>query len=451
MKKLLIANRGEIAVRIIRAARERGLTTVLTVSEADVDSVAATQADETVVIGPAPAQASYLNVDAVLAAARDSGADAVHPGFGFLSENPRFARAVIDAGLTWVGPSPETIELMGDKARARRAAAEAGVPTLPGTEGALDPEADAGAIAEGVGYPLVVKASSGGGGRGIRLVESADQLVETIELARAEAQAAFGDPTVYLERFIPKARHVEVQILGDGETFLHLGDRDCSMQRRHQKVLEEAPAPGLPDELRETIRSSSVDLARRTGYRGAGTVEFLYDAERGEASFIEMNTRLQVEHPVTEMVTGVDIVAEQLRIASGEGLSISQADVTISGHSFEARINAEDPFHGFMPSPGTIQSVTWPSSGDVRVDTGFESGSVVAPFYDSMLAKIIVRADDRDAAIKAIETALLELQVEGIATTTPMLLALARSEALARLEHHSTYIESTPGLLEDLT
>lgn len=451
MKKLLVANRGEIAVRVLRSARDAGIQTVLTVSEPDQNSVAASLADEAVVIGPAPVASSYLNIDAVLDAVRSSGADAVHPGFGFLSENADFARAVIDAGVTWVGPAPETIELMGNKSQARNAAEEAGVPTLPGTHGALAEDADALALAEEIGYPLVVKASAGGGGRGIRLVAGPDELVSTIDLARAEAHAAFGDPAVYLERFIENARHVEVQILADGNNVIHLGDRDCSMQRRHQKLLEEAPAPALPAEVRETIRTSSVELARNCGYQGAGTVEFLYDPNRGEAAFIEMNTRIQVEHPVTEMVTGVDIVAEQLRIADGQPLSIRQEDVTFNGHAFEARINAEDPGNNFMPSPGTLATIVWPTSGTVRVDTGFEEGSTVLPFYDSMIAKIIVHADDRDAALESLRTALDELHIDGVATTRPLLAALAATPELRDVQHHSTFVEQNGAILEGLS
>lgn len=451
MKKLLVANRGEIAVRVLRSARDAGIRTVLTVSEPDRDSVAAALADETVVIGPAPVASSYLNINAVLDAAGSSGADAVHPGFGFLSENADFACAVIDAGVTWVGPAPETIELMGNKSAARNAAEEAGVPTLPGTRGALAEDADAVSVAAEIGYPLVVKASAGGGGRGIRLVTGPDELVSTIDLARAEARAAFGDPAVYLERFIENARHVEVQILADGDSVIHLGDRDCSMQRRHQKLLEEAPAPALPDQVREIIRSSSVELARNCGYRGAGTVEFLFDPARGEASFIEMNTRIQVEHPVTEMVTGIDIVAEQLSIADGQTLSIRQEDVTFHGHAFEARINAEDPVNNFMPSPGTLTKVVWPTSGEVRVDTGFEEGSTVLPFYDSMIAKIIVHADDRGAALEALRTALDELDIEGVATTRPLLAALAAAPELRDVTHHSTFVEQSDSILEGLS
>lgn len=449
MKKLFVANRGEIAVRVLRTAREQGLATVLSVSEADEKSLAAEMADETVVIGPAPAAASYLNQDAVVQAAIDSGADALHPGFGFLSENAEFAQRVIDAGLTWVGPDPATIRLMGDKASARAAAEEAGVPTLDGTEGALDPDADVEEAAAEIGYPLVVKASAGGGGRGIRLVQSPDQLAGIIDIARAEAGAAFGDEALYMERFVTKARHVEVQILGDGQNFIHLGDRDCSMQRRQQKLIEEAPAPQLPGSVRETIRESSVELARRCGYRGAGTVEFLYDSEREVAAFIEMNTRLQVEHPVTELVTGIDIVAEQLRIAGGQGLSVSQEDVRFEGHALEVRLNAEDPINDFMPSPGTISRLQWPSGDGVRIDTGVREGDEVVPYYDSMLAKLIVFGSDRQEAIRRMSEGLEQLRIEGIKTTIPLLRALIDREEFADVEHWSSFVENTEIQLEE--
>lgn len=449
MQKLFIANRGEIAVRIIRSAKALGLTTVLAVSEADVNSLAAELADETAVVGPAPASASYLNKDAVLKAALDVGADTLHPGFGFLSENAEFAQMVIDAGLNWVGPDPKSIRLMGNKASARAAAQEAGVPTLEGTAGALDPEAEIDAIGAEVGFPLVVKASAGGGGRGIRLVDDPAQLRATIDIARAEAGAAFGDDALYLERFVAHARHVEVQILGDGETYLHLGDRDCSMQRRQQKVMEEAPAPELPDHVRSVIRASSVELARRTDYRGAGTVEFLYDPERETAAFIEMNTRLQVEHPVTEFVTDIDIVAEQLRIADGKKLSVTQEQVNFDGHAIEVRLNAEDPSNNFMPSPGKIATLQWPEGEGIRIDSGVDEGGDVAPFYDSMLAKLIVHAPDRESAIEKMAGALADLRIEGVKTTVPLLRALIAREEFARVEHYSTFVENVDIHLEE--
>jgi acetyl-CoA carboxylase biotin carboxylase subunit len=450
MKRLLVANRGEIAVRIMRTAREMGIETVAVASEPDQDSLAARTADRVIIIGPAPASASYLNHEAVIKAALDTGCDAVHPGYGFLSENAAFARKVIEAGLIWVGPSPEAIELMGNKSKAREAAREAGVPVLRGTDGPLAPEDDAVMLAREIGYPLVVKASAGGGGRGIRFVQTETELLDTIEMARGEAGSVFGDTAVYLERFVKNARHVEVQILADGERFVHLGDRDCSMQRRSQKVLEEAPAPDLPDHVRDRIRNSSVELARRCGYHGAGTIEFLYDPERHEAAFIEMNTRLQVEHPITEEITGIDLVREQLRVASGEGLSITQDDVVFRGHAIEVRLNAEDPSNNFFPSPGQISTLEWPTEPGVRIDAGIEEGSVVAPFYDSMLAKLIVHEETREAAIKVMLEALEETRIEGIRTTIPLHKILLARPEFASVSHHSKFIETTAGLLETL-
>ncbi|MDZ5144377.1 acetyl-CoA carboxylase biotin carboxylase subunit [Microbacterium testaceum] len=442
MKRLLIANRGEIAVRIARTARTLGIETVAVVSEADREALITEVVDAVAVIGPAPAAQSYLSQDAILAAARTHGADAIHPGYGFLSENAGFARRVIDAGLVWVGPDPTTIELMGDKARAIVAARAAAVPTLPGSDGALGDDDDAPAAAAAVGFPLLIKARAGGGGRGIRLVRSPDEFDEALSIARSEARASFGDDAVYLERFVNHARHVEVQILGDGRDAIHLGDRDCSMQRRSQKVLEEAPAPGLPDATRERIRRSSVDLARACGYSGAGTVEFLYDPASGDAFFIEMNTRLQVEHPVTETLTGLDLVAEQLRIADGEPLSLTQDQVELNGHAIECRINAEDPARGFFPSPGTIERFSWPEG--VRMDAGFRTGSVVTPFYDSLVAKLIVHADDRDTAIRAMSSALADTVIDGIQTTLPLHRALVDAPAFRDVAHYTTFIEAEP-------
>ena len=447
MKKLLSANRGEIAVRVARTAREMGIETVLVASEPDANSLAARTADNVVVVGPAPAPASYLNQDAIISAALDSGCDAVHPGYGFLSENSTFARKVADAGLTWVGPDADAIEMMGNKSMARESARKAGVPVLRGSDGPLDPGADAIEVARGIGYPLVVKASAGGGGRGIRFVHGEDELLKTIETARGEAASVFGDPTVYLERFVQHARHVEVQILGDGTSFIHLGDRDCSMQRRSQKVIEEAPAPDLPDAVRRRIRESSVELARECGYSGAGTVEFLYDPINHEAAFIEMNTRIQVEHPITEQITGIDLVREQLLIASTGAMSIRQDDVRFSGHAIECRINAEDPEHNFFPSPGLITAMEWPSGEGIRVDTGVEAGSVVSPYYDSLLAKLIVHAPDRETAIGAMLTALDGTHIEGVKTTVPVHKTLLARPEFAAVTHHSKFLE-TADLLE---
>ncbi|TFD53890.1 acetyl-CoA carboxylase biotin carboxylase subunit [Cryobacterium sp. Hh11] len=447
MKKLLVANRGEIAVRIIRTAREMGIITVAVVSEADKSSYAADLADEAIVIGPPPAGLSYLNHDAVLKAAAHSGADAVHPGYGFLSENAEFARKVIAAGLIWVGPSPESIELMGDKSRARRAAIDAGVPTLPGTESALQDGDDRVAIAALIGYPLVVKASAGGGGRGIRLVVDPEELNATVDIAQAEALAAFDSSDVYFEKFVTRARHVEVQILGDGENFVHLGDRDCSMQRRQQKILEEAPAPGIPDDVRTRMRNSSLELARKAAYVGVGTIEFLYDPETHTAAFIEMNTRIQVEHTITEAITGIDLVREQLRIASGERLGLLQSDVTFTGHALEFRINAEDPDNNFMPSPGVIQALNLPGGVGVRNDFGFIAGKTVAPFYDSLLGKIIVWGPTREIAVARAERALDETDIVGVKTTVGLLRRLVSLNDFAEVKHHTTYIETAVDLI----
>src|SRR3954468_2640485 len=447
VKKLLIANRGEIAVRIARTARKMGLPTVAAASEFDADSLAARSADEVVVVGPPPAPASYLNHDAIIAAAVDNGCDAVHPGYGFLSENAGFARKVAAAGLIWVGPDADAIDMMGNKSLARDRARQAGVPVLPGSEGPLGPQADPLEVASAIGYPLVVKASAGGGGRGIRFVRDEGELLHTIEVARGEAASVFGDPTIYLERFVEHARHVEVQVLGDGSSFIHLGDRDCSRQRRSQKVIEEAPAPNLPDTVRQKIRDSSVELARECGYRGAGTVEFLYDPINHEAAFIEMNTRIQVEHPITEEITGIDLIREQLLIAGTGAMSIGQADVRFSGHAIECRINAEDPHNNFFPSPGRISTIEWPTGEGIRVDTGVEAGSVVSPYYDSLVAKLIVHADTRQAAIQAMLTALEGTHIEGVKTTVPVLKKLLARPEFADVTHHSKFIEAVPDVL----
>lgn len=441
--KILVANRGEIAVRILRSAKDMGIRTVLAVSEIDQQSLAAELADEVAVVGPAPAHASYLNAEALTAAGRQTGCDAVHPGYGFLSENAAFARLVQEASMTWVGPDPDVIDLMGHKTRALEAAIAAGVPVLPGSNGPLTgDDDDILALARQVGYPLVIKASAGGGGRGIRLVRAEGDLLKTVDVARAEASASFGDPTVYLERFVERARHVEVQVLGDGETFLHLGDRDCSLQRRSQKIVEEAPAPDLPNEVRKRIRKSAVNLARLCRYTGVGTVEYLYDPVRQEAAFIEMNTRLQVEHPVTEFITGVDLVAEQLRIASTGRTGLRQEDITFTGHSIECRINAEDPDRNFLPSPGAITRMDWPAGEDYRVDAGVRAGDTVAPFYDSLLAKLIVHGDTRAGAVDRMAEGLRATHIEGIKTTVPLLAQLVTDSAFTDVKHHTTYIET---------
>lgn len=420
IRKLLVANRGEIAVRIIRAAQGLGIPTVAACSEADVDALPARLADEVRVIGPARADRSYLNGEALIAAALDSGADAIHPGYGFLSENAAFAQAVVEAGLVFVGPDAATIRQMGDKAEARRTAKAAGVPVVPGSPGELDSLEAALACAVEVGYPLLIKASAGGGGRGIRIAHDAEELAREFPLAQREAQAAFGSGAVYLERFIRQARHIEVQVLGDGQHAVHLFERECSLQRRRQKVFEEAPSPVLSEAQRAALCESAVRLARQIGYRGAGTLEYLFDAVSGEFFFIEMNTRIQVEHPVTEMVTGVDLVQWMLRIAGGEPLSLSQEAIRLQGAALEMRINAEDPARNFFPSPGVVQSLSWPQGKGVRVDSHLFEGYRVPAYYDSLLAKVVVQGADRNEAFARAEQALAATRLTGMATTLPL-------------------------------
>jgi acetyl-CoA carboxylase biotin carboxylase subunit len=438
--KLLIANRGEIAVRIIRAARELGIKTVQVMSEADREMLAAKLADETIVIGPPQAAKSYLNRDAILAAAAKTGADAIHPGYGFLSENADFAEAVERAGLVFVGPRSETIRQMGDKAAAREAAERAGVPTVRGTAGRVS-DATAEQAAE-IGFPIMIKAAAGGGGRGIRVAHTAAELEQLLPQASAEAAAAFGDGGLYLERFIERARHVEVQVLGDGNDAIHVYERECSLQRRRQKIWEEAPAACLDAATRERLCGSAAGLARAVRYRGAGTLEYLYDEATGEFFFIEMNTRIQVEHPVSEMVTGIDLVKEMIRIAAGESLSIRQADVRLSGHAIECRINAENPARGFFPSPGSVTALQVPNGPDVRFDTMLYPGYVVPPFYDSLLGKLIVRGETRDEALARMKTALDGLAVQGIETTVPLHRALVRDPDVAALNIHTRWLEA---------
>lgn len=441
MRKLLIANRGEIAVRIARAAREQGIATVAIYSEADKDAEHVRAADEAVLVGPAPAPASYLCVTAIMDAIRSSGADAVHPGYGFLSENAEFAQAVLDAGAVWVGPSPNAIRRMGDKVAARKSAEAAGVPTVPGSPGEIHDAAEAEQVAERIGFPLAIKAAAGGGGRGIRIVERQEELAAAIGTAQAEARAAFGSDAVYVERFIPRARHIEVQIFGDGTDAVHLGLRDCSMQRRRQKVIEEAGELGLPDRIVAGMCESAVRLAASVAYTGAGTVEFLYDELRAEYYFIEMNTRIQVEHPVTEMIYQRDLVGEQLRVAAGHPLSFTQSDLVPTGHAIEVRVNAENPQLNFLPSPGTITRFDLPAGPFVRVDSGFKAGSVVAPFYDSMLAKVIVWGEDRPRALARSSRALEELVIEGVTTTVAFVGAVLASEDFRAGSYHTTWLE----------
>ena len=419
LKKVLIANRGEIALRVLRACREMGIATVAVHSEADKDSLHVKLADESVCIGPAPSPQSYLNIPAIIAAAEVTGADAVHPGYGFLAENANFAEQVEQSGFIFIGPRADTIRLMGDKVSAKQAMQEAGVPCVPGSDGALpdDPETIIKTAAE-VGYPVIIKASGGGGGRGMRVVEREEDLIKSVEMTKAEAGAAFGNPMVYMERYLQRPRHVEIQVLADEHgNAIYLGERDCSMQRRHQKVIEEAPAPGITAREREKIGKACVEACKRIGYRGAGTFEFLY--EGGEFFFIEMNTRVQVEHPVTELISGVDIVQEQLRVAAGEKLQYKQKDIVLEGHAFECRINAEDPYN-FIPSPGLIESCHLPGGFGIRVDSHIYQGYRIPPYYDSLIGKICVIGKTRGQAMAKMRVALAELAVTGIKTNTPL-------------------------------
>jgi len=441
ISKIFVANRGEIAVRIITAARKLGVATAQAVSSADRTMLAASLADETVEIGPAQASKSYLNGAGIIDAAKSVGADAVHPGYGFLAENANFAAAVEAAGLTFIGPSAETIRSMGDKATARSMATAAGVPTVPGSLGRIGGGVDAAMTARELGLPLMIKAAAGGGGRGIRVAATLAELEQALPIASAEALAAFGDGGLYLERFVPKARHVEVQILGDGTNAIHVYERECSLQRRRQKVWEEAPAACLDKIARESLCASAVRLARHVGYRGAGTLEYLYDETSGEFFFIEMNTRIQVEHPVSEMVTGIDLVQEMIRIAAGQALSITQKDVRLNGHAIECRINAEDPEAEFRPCPGTVEDFFVPGGPHIRFDTGLYPGYVVPPFYDSLLGKLIVWGQTREQALARMGNALSEVRVEGIKTTVPLHIALARDPDVAAARTHTRWLE----------
>ncbi|MGY3447635.1 acetyl-CoA carboxylase biotin carboxylase subunit [Bradyrhizobium sp. USDA 4473] len=441
IKKLLIANRGEIAVRIIRAARDLGIATVQVYSKADKDSLAVRLADEAIDIGPPQASKSYLNQATILAAAQSTGADAIHPGYGFLAENAEFAAAVEAAGLVFVGPTAQSIRLMGDKVAAREAAASAGVPTVPGSQGRLESADAAFALVETTGFPVMIKAAAGGGGRGIRIARSTEEFHHLMPQAQAEALAAFGDGGLYVEKLIEGARHIEVQVLGDGRDVIHCFERECSLQRRRQKVWEEAPSPSLTQAVREKLCTSAVALAKAVNYRGAGTLEYLYDDRTGEFYFLEMNTRIQVEHPITEMITGIDLVREMIRIAGGEPLRIRQEEVRVSGHSIEVRINAEDPARNFLPNPGTVSGLGVPGGDGVRFDSMLYQGYTVPPFYDSLLGKLIVHDKDRPSAIAKLERALAELNVDGIFTTKPLHQALARDADVKAGRFHTAWLE----------
>ena len=430
LKKVLIANRGEIALRVLRACREMGIATVAVHSEADKDSLHVKLADESVCIGPAPSPQSYLNIPAIIAAAEVTGADAIHPGYGFLAENANFAEQVEQSGFIFIGPRADTIRLMGDKVSAKQAMQEAGVPCVPGSDGALpdDPETIIKTAAK-VGYPVIIKASGGGGGRGMRVVEREEDLIKSVEMTKAEAGAAFGNPMVYMERYLQRPRHVEIQVLADEHgNAIYLGERDCSMQRRHQKVIEEAPAPGITAKEREKIGKACVEACKRIGYRGAGTFEFLY--EDGEFFFIEMNTRVQVEHPVTELISGVDIVQEQLRVAAGEKLQYKQKDIVLEGHAFECRINAEDPYN-FIPSPGLIESCHLPGGFGIRVDSHIYQGYRIPPNYDSLIGKICVHGKTREQAMAKMRVAMAELAITGIKTNADLHRDLFRDPGFA--------------------
>ena len=418
-EKILIANRGEIALRIQRACREMGIKTVVVHSEADREAKYVKLADESVCIGPASSTLSYLNVPALIAAAEVTDAQAIHPGYGFLSENADFAERVEQSGFVFIGPRPETIRLMGDKVSAKQAMIEAGVPTVPGVAGALpDDPAEITKIARKIGFPVIIKAAGGGGGRGMRVVHTEAALISSVNMTRTEAGAAFGNPTVYMEKFLEQPRHIEIQVLSDEHgNAVHLGERDCSMQRRHQKIIEEAPAPGITAEQRKRIGEACADACRRIGYRGAGTFEFLF--ENGEFYFIEMNTRVQVEHPVSELITGIDIVQEQIRIAAGLPLRVKQKDIHFRGHAMECRINAEDPFT-FVPSPGKIESYHPAGGPGIRIDSHIYQGYTVPPHYDSMVGKLIAYGDTREQAMARMRVALSEMAITGIKTNIPL-------------------------------
>ena len=419
--RVLVANRGEIAVRVIRACQKLGIPTVAAVSEADRESMAARMADRAICIGPPRSADSYLKAQTLVAAAQGTGCDALHPGYGFLSERAELSQACADNGVTFVGPSADNITKMGDKLQARRIAAQAGVPTVPGSDHAKNPH-EAALLAEKIGYPVLLKASAGGGGRGIKLIWNAGEMQSTFSTAAAEARAAFGNDTLYMERYVANARHIEVQILGDHfGNVIHLGERDCSLQRRHQKIIEEAPAYALSKEVRARICNAATILARSIGYRNAGTIEFIYDNDTADFFFLEMNTRIQVEHPVTEMITGVDLVEQQLKIARGERLALKQSDIHAQGHAIECRINAESPQHGFRPCPGYIEEWLAPEGAGVRMDSHCYSGYFVPPYYDSLLGKLIVHGSDRVQAADRTKHALAAFKVTGIDTGIPFL------------------------------
>jgi acetyl-CoA carboxylase, biotin carboxylase subunit len=445
LDKIVIANRGEIALRILRACRELGIKSVAVHSDVDRNLMHVRMADESVCIGPAQATESYLNIPAIISAAEVTDAVAVHPGYGFLAENADFAERVESSGFTFIGPRPETIRLMGDKISARDAMRKAGVPCVPGSEGPLDDGQDTNLrLAKQIGYPVIIKAAGGGGGRGMRVVHAEGSLLNSIALTRTEALSAFGNDTLYMEKYLEKPRHIEFQVMADERgNVIHLGERDCSMQRRHQKIVEEAPAPELSERQRNRLGAQVVEACRRIGYRGAGTVEFLF--EDGEFYFIEMNTRVQVEHPVTELITGIDIIKQQLLIAAGQKLALKQKDVTIRGHAIECRINAEDP-HRFMPSPGAVTQFHCPGGPGIRVDSHLYNGYVVPPYYDSLIGKLIAFGEDRASAISRMNGALSEAVIEGIKTNIPLHREIMNDANFQRGATNIHYLEKKLGL-----
>ena len=438
-EKILIANRGEIALRVHRACKEMGISTVAVHSEADAGAMWVRLADESVCIGPAPAAKSYLNVPAIIAACEITGAEAIHPGYGFLSENARFAEIVGAHGLTFIGPKPEHIRIMGDKISAKQTVKAAGIPVVPGSDGGIGSVEEALAAAEDIGFPVLIKAAAGGGGRGMKVAKDRDSLAEAVATASAEAKAAFGDGTVYMERYLQKPRHIEVQVIADAHgNVCHLGERDCSLQRRHQKVLEEAPSPAIDAAAREKIGKVVVEAVGRIGYLGVGTIEFLY--EDGEFFFIEMNTRLQVEHPVTEAITGIDLVREQIRIAAGLPLSFSQKEVLFEGHAIECRINAENP-RTFTPSPGQVTEFHAPGGLGVRLDSAVYAGYSIPPYYDSLIGKLIVHGRDRAEAVSRMNRCLNEMVVGGIETTIPLFQDLLHEDDILKGDYHIHWLE----------
>jgi acetyl-CoA carboxylase biotin carboxylase subunit len=440
-KKVLIANRGEIALRVIRACKELGIRTVAVHSTGDPDSLHVRFADEDVCIGGSHAAESYLNISSIISAAEITGADAIHPGYGFLAENDHFAEVCQSCNLHFIGPDAEMIRRMGDKALARQIMHDSGVPVIPGSEGVVDSLDDAGQVVEEIGFPLMIKAKAGGGGRGMRMVRDKSELSGLFQAAQGEAAAAFGNPQLYIERLVERPRHVEVQVVGDSKgNKVHLGERDCSIQRRHQKLVEESPSPAVDTKLRNKLGRAAIQAMEAVGYQSVGTVEFLLD-QQGQFYFMEMNTRIQVEHPVTEMVTGFDLIKEQIRVAAGEPLSFSQKQVELTGHAIECRINAEDPDNGFAPSPGFISSFHVPGGPGIRVDTHIYAGYTIPPYYDSMVAKIIVHGHDRTEALSRLDRALEELVVEGIKTTVPFHRRLLGIKAFLNGDYDTSFIE----------